>query len=136
MRKRKYSLNEEFFNKLYQCTSCGACNEVCHLNIHLSEMWELVKEYMIANGMEPLAKHKVLYERISDPKRRNPFYDDADPEKDSLANRAAWLPEDIKLSDNPEVLFFAGCTSSYRLKNLSKNTVKILAKANIELTNA
>lgn len=130
--RREIELDENLFERLYHCTSCGACNEVCHVNINLSELWEEVKEWMIKEkGFEPMPPHKVLYKRICDPNKRNPFHDDNDPERDTLAKRAAWLPEEIKLSDKPKVLFFAGCTASYRIQNLAQGTVKILSKANI-----
>jgi len=128
-------LGPEFFERLYHCTSCGACDEVCHVNIHLSNLWEEMKEWMIyEKGMKPKPAHRALYDRICDPKKRNPFHDDKDPGKDSLEKRGAWLPPDVKLSDKPEVLFFAGCTSSYRLQPLAQASVRILAKADVPFT--
>jgi Fe-S oxidoreductase len=131
----KCDLGPEFFERLYHCTSCGACDEVCHVNIHLSQLWEEMKEWMInEKGMKAKPAHRTLYDRISDPNKRNPFHDDKDPKKDLLERRGAWLPPDVKLSDNPEVIFFAGCTSSYRLQPLAQAAVKILAKAGVPFT--
>ena len=125
-------LGPEFFERLYHCTSCGACDEVCHVNIKLSHLWEEMKEWMIEEkGMKPKPAHRALYDRISDPDRRNPFYDEKDPKKDLLEKRGAWLPPDVKISDKPEVLFFAGCTSAYRLQPLAQAAVRLLSKANV-----
>jgi len=128
---RKVDLTDEFFQRFYHCTSCAACNEVCHVNIDLAELWEEVKEWMIKEGMEVLPQHKVLLERISDPNKRNPFFDEKDPQRDTLAKRADWLPEGIELSDNPEVIFFVGCTTSYRIPILAQSTVELLSKAKV-----
>ncbi len=38
--RRNVKPGEEYKQRLYHCTSCGACNEVCHVNIELSHLWE------------------------------------------------------------------------------------------------
>jgi Fe-S oxidoreductase len=119
---------------MFSCTSCAACAEFCHVNINLADLWEEIKEWLIKDGIPPLPPHKMLYDRISDPTKRNPFHDDENPAKDSIENRGAWLPEDITLSKNPDVLFFAGCTSSYRLKMLAQSAAQILDKSGVKFT--
>lgn len=132
--KRKFERDEQWIKCIYSCTSCGACNVVCHENIKLSDFWEEIKEWLVKDGIKPLQAHKDLYNRISDPNKRNPFLDEKDPKRDTLENRGAWLPENIKLSTEPDVLFFVGCTSSYRLQMLARSAVQILTKANIKFT--
>jgi heterodisulfide reductase subunit D len=133
--KKKVKVDDRLFERMYYCTSCAACSEVCHVEIELAHMWEEVKEWLIKNKkFKPMTPHKVLCERISDPKKRNPFHDDNDPEKDLLKNRGKWLPDDVELSDKPEVVFFGGCTASYRLVVFSQNAVRLLHKAKVPFT--
>lgn len=132
--RRKIDRNDKWIKSMFACTSCGSCNEFCHVNIKLSDLWEEIKEWLVKDGMAPLPPHKVLYKRISDPAKRNPFQDDADPARDTIEKRGSWLPDGIKISKKPDVLFFAGCTSSYRLQKLAQSSVKILSNAKVKFS--
>ncbi|UCH90224.1 MAG: (Fe-S)-binding protein [Thermoplasmata archaeon] len=132
--RRKIDINDAWVKRIYSCTSCAACEEYCHVNLKLADLWEDVKEWMLNDGVKPLAPHKMLYDRISDPSKRNPFQDDDNPERDLLKKRGSWLPEGIKLSRNPEVVFFAGCTSSYRLQMLAQSAATILDNADVKFS--
>ena len=69
--------------------------------------------------------HKKIRERVT--QKRNPY--DEPKEK-----RPAWLPKDIKLADDPEVVFFTGCTEAYRMTPLAVATAKLLDKAGVKFT--
>jgi heterodisulfide reductase subunit D len=49
-------------------------------------------------------------------------------------NRDKWVPQNVKLSTEPEILYFVGCTESYRRQEIAQATVKILKKANVKFT--
>lgn len=115
--------SEEYKQRLYHCTSCGACDEVCHVNIKLAHLWEELKEWMLKQGYEPLEAHKKIYERVK--KVRNPY-------DEPIEKRDAWLADKSILSSNPEVLFFAGCTASYRVGFLGQAVTKILSAAEVK----
>ncbi|MDY6931219.1 MAG: (Fe-S)-binding protein [Halobacteriota archaeon] len=114
---------EMFRDVIFQCTSCGMCEEVCHVNIEFIEFWEEVKEWAIKN-IGPTESQKKMYDRIN--QFKNPFGEPAE-------TRGDWLPEGITLSDTPEVIFFGGCTESYRMQKLAKASVQIIDKAGVEL---
>ncbi len=124
--KNPKEMDPQFFEALFHCTSCGACDEVCHVDIKLSDVWEQVKEKFVREGFESLPAHKELAKRIYNPEKRNPFLDPNDLEKDKLKNRTAWVPEDLKTSDNPEVLYFVGCTEAYRMQFLAEATARLI----------
>lgn len=132
--RKKTDQDQAFYESLFHCTSCGRCDEVCHVEIKLSDVWEEVKEWLAHKGMDPLPGHKELRKRIYDPDKRNPFFDANDPEKDLLDKRGDWIPEGTKLSDNPDVAYFVGCTAAYRMQFLAQATVKILQAADVEFT--
>jgi len=107
---RKPKIDDKLMERIFQCTSCAACEHNCHVEIDFAHLWEEVKEWLIAQGYGPMEAHKKIAEKVM--AKNNPF--DEAPEK-----RGAWLPPDIKLSDHPEVVFFTGCTEAYRMQPLA-----------------
>ncbi len=122
---RKPKVDDKLMERIFQCTSCAACEHNCHVEIDFAHLWEEVKEWLIAQGYGPMEAHKKIAEKIM--AKNNPF--DEAPEK-----RGAWLPPDIKLSDHPEVVFFTGCTEAYRMQPLAVATAKLLDKAGVKFT--
>ncbi|UCG69767.1 MAG: (Fe-S)-binding protein [Thermoplasmata archaeon] len=123
--RREIEVSDDFITRMFQCTGCGACEEVCHVNIKLHEFWKKVKEWLFEEGLISIEAHKKVHERIHDFK--NPF---AEPPE----NRGNWLPDDITLSKNPEVVFFTGCTEAYRKQEMAITTARLLSKLNVPFT--
>ncbi len=127
--EKLFRKNEEykkgFVKSLYICASCGACNKICPVQIPLSERWEELKEWLYHEGYAPLEKHKPLLDRVKE--NRNPY-------NELPVNRDKWVPNDIILSTRPDILYFVGCTESYRRQEIAQATVKILNKINIKFT--
>jgi Fe-S oxidoreductase len=125
----KFLKNDEykkgFVKSLYICAGCGACNKICPVNIELSHRWEELKEWLVEEGYAPLEGHKPLRERVS--AVRNPY-------NEPVQKRTEWVPKNIKLSPNPEILYFVGCTESYRRQEIAQATVNILDHANVDFT--
>lgn len=121
--RRTPKIDDKFVERMFQCTSCAACEHNCHVEIDFAHLWEEAKEWLIDQGYGPMEAHKKIRERVE--QKRNPY--DEPKEK-----RAAWLPPDIKLSPNPEVVFFTGCTEAYRMQPLAVATAKLLDKAGVE----
>ena len=118
---REVKLTDDFVERIYWCTSCGMCEEVCHVEIPFPELWEEVKAWTVENGMGPLETHKGFYKRISS--KFNPF--DEDP-----STRGDWA-KDQYLSDEPEVMYYVGCTESFRMQKIALSTAFILERAGI-----
>jgi heterodisulfide reductase subunit D len=121
--RRTPKVNDKLVERIFQCTSCAACEHNCHVEIDFAHLWEEVKEWLIDQGYGPMEAHKKIRERVE--QKRNPY-------DEPIEKRAAWLPADIKLSDNPEVVFFTGCTEAYRMQPLAVATVKLLDKAGVK----
>jgi Fe-S oxidoreductase len=119
---RKKKISDEFLTRIYQCTGCGACEEVCQLNLELHGLWKRVKKWIFDQGLIKIDSHKEVRNRIF--KYRNPF---SEPPE----NRGKWFPSDLKQSDEPEVVFFQGCTEAYRRQELAETTVRLLDKAKV-----
>ncbi len=121
--RRQTKITPEFVERVFQCTSCGACEHNCHVEIEFPKLWEEVKEWLISEGYGPPEAHKKIKASVGD--KRNPY---SEPKE----KRADWLPKDIKLSDNPEVIFFTGCTEAYRMQPLAVATARLLDKAGVK----
>jgi len=127
--ERLFSKKEEykrgFVKSLYICAGCGACNKICPVRIDLSHRWEELKEWLFFEGYAPMENHRPLRERVK--AVMNPY-------NEPVPNREDWLPKEVKLSIKPEILYFVGCTESYRRQEIAQATAKILKKANVEFT--
>jgi Fe-S oxidoreductase len=64
-------LGRKFFESLYKCTTCGACQEICHEQINLPQIWEELREWLVDKGYEPFPGHKAMADGVR--KLRNPF---------------------------------------------------------------
>ena len=42
--KRKKPIPADFAARIFNCTLCGACEEICQTNIPLLRFWQLVRE--------------------------------------------------------------------------------------------
>jgi heterodisulfide reductase subunit D len=99
------------------------CEEVCQVNIPLIEFWESIRSSIVDHGYAPLPVHKRLKEIAFE--KHNPYGEL--PEA-----RGDWMPEGIEISKNSNLVYFAGCTASYRMKELSRNSVEVFGKLGIE----
>jgi Fe-S oxidoreductase len=123
--RRKVRADARLAERIFQCTSCGACEVVCHSDIKIPFLWEDVRNWLNLQGLGPMGAHRAMYQRIT--KLKNPF-------NEPTENRDKWLPPDIELASKPEVVFFAGCTESYRKQDLARASVRVLARAGVPFT--
>jgi len=116
-------ITPEFVERVYNCTACGYCEHVCHAGIKFNDRWEQVKEWFVKNGVGPLDKHKALRTRVIS--KHNPY-------DEPHENRENWIPRTAKRSKNPDVLYFTGCTASYRQQKIAQDATRVLDAAGIE----
>jgi len=120
--------SESLANVLYACSTCGNCTENCRFekfNDFLVDIIEAARAEAVKSGFCP-EKQKVLLERTENSKYYNPY---GEPNSDNND-----LKEKYNLPDNAEWVYFIGCTSNYRQKNLRDATIRFLKKAKIDFT--
>ncbi|MGI5965055.1 MAG: heterodisulfide reductase-related iron-sulfur binding cluster [Candidatus Methanomethylophilaceae archaeon] len=122
---RNVTLSPEFVDAMYKCTGCGNCEAVCHSKIHLVEFWEKVRTWLVKNGYGPMSAHKAM--RSSIESHHNPY-------KEPESERTAWWPKDVEMAELPEVIFFAGCTGSYRMQDIARAGVTVLSRAGVSVS--
>src|SRR5438046_19995 len=119
--RRHVKPGEEFARNAWECTGCGACEEVCPVDIPFDGLWDDVKAWMVSSGyarpeLEPyLANVRETHNLYGEP----------------AANRAAWLPPETVQSPTPEVVYWVGCAASYKRQQIARAMVKILNAAKV-----
>lgn len=123
---------EELTSRAYECTICGQCKTVCPAHLDTIEMWENMREFLVANGLAPLPAHQSIVKSIEN-------YDN--PWMQPRTQRSRWskrVEKDIRIKDalkeKCEVLYFVGCTAAYdpNIRDMAVNTAKVLASAGFD----
>jgi len=114
-------MDSNMVKDFFKCTTCGFCETVCQVNIPLINLWEKARR-IIVDSKGPLPSHKKIANSIG--VNMNPY-----GEERNL--RDAWLPQGLKLSGS-STLYFAGCTASFRAKEIALSTVEIFSHFGIE----
>jgi len=94
-------------------------------NFLLVDVIEAARAEAVKNGICP-EKQKVLLERVQNQKFFNPY---GEPSSDNEELKKAY-----NLPETAEWVYFIGCTSNYRQKNLRDATLNVLKKANVNFT--
>ncbi|MCX6657713.1 MAG: (Fe-S)-binding protein, partial [Euryarchaeota archaeon] len=123
---------KELSSRAYECTICGQCKTVCPAHLDTIEMWENMREFLVANGLAPLPAHESIIKSIEN--YGNPWLQ-------PRTQRSRWskkIEKEVKIKDATkekcEVLFFVGCTAAYdpNIRNMALDTARVLGKANID----
>ncbi len=124
--KGKYPLSESVMKKIFSCTLCGNCTKQCQQEAgkHALDIFEALREECVEAGIGPLEAQKAFRSNIL--KFGNPYGEP--PEK-----RWEGVPEKY-FKSNAEVLFFVGCTSALRNKQLMKDTLELLDALGVDFT--
>jgi heterodisulfide reductase subunit D len=100
---------------LFQCLECSHCLTWCKPEIDIAAIVESKRRELVTEGRRPdgLTKMASTIEKY-----HNPY-------SESHEGRNQWLKAQRKKSDRT-VLYFVGCTSSYKEREIAQNTVELL----------
>ncbi|HID18070.1 TPA: (Fe-S)-binding protein, partial [Candidatus Bathyarchaeota archaeon] len=138
----KMELTEKAVELIYACSLCGACREECfarrrtkYYELHEAEpspfdpleILHALRRDAVELGKGPLPVQQAWTKQMVE--KNNPYYE-------AHEARLNWLKPEVKekLPKEAEVVYFVGCTSSYRQKNIASATVNILEKAGVNYT--
>ena len=122
----------ELASRSYECTICGQCKTVCPAHLDTIEMWENMREFLVANQLGPLPAHESIVKSIEN-------YDN--PWMQPRTQRSRWskrIEKEVKIKDvlkeRAEVLFFVGCTAAFdpNIKEMAINSAKVLGAARVD----
>ncbi len=103
--------DENFTKRLYQCTLCGRCNEICQTNLDTVAIWNAARAEIFKTGNTPDSLVQ-LTKQIKTVK--NPYGMDED-------TRLDWIDftdmDEAPLKDKAEIAYFVGCTTSWKSVN-------------------
>jgi heterodisulfide reductase subunit D len=117
---------------LFACPTCGSCQQQCTLeepeigyHHRIMNLIEALRADCVQAGLGLPGKQKAFGIHIG--KEHNPYME-------MHKDRLNWLSQETKLPEKAETLYYVGCTSSYRQKELAKATVDIFRKIGLDFT--
>jgi len=113
---------------LYACTTCGNCTENCRFTKFkdfLVDIIEAARVEAVNSGFCPENQKKLL-DRTTNTEMFNPYGE--------LNSNNEDLKKKYDLPDEAEWVYYIGCTSNYRQKDLRDATLRFLKKAKIDFT--
>lgn len=118
----KLEFTPRFMDALWQCTACGGCDIRCkrNLDVEVMQVIETLRQRCVEQGKGPLPVHKTM--AVNAKKSHNIYGAEA-------SKRLSWLPPEIKLTPNADLLYFVGDPMSYRQPDLAQATVTLLSQA-------
>jgi len=123
---------KELAGRAYECTICGQCKTVCPAHLDTIEMWENMREFLVANKLAPLPAHEQIIKSIEN-------YDN--PWMQPRTQRSRWskrIEKEVRIKDALKercaVLFFVGCTAAYdpNIRDMAVDTARVLGSARID----
>ncbi len=123
---------KDFSNQVFQCTLCGACEEVCPAGIGLKDIWLNLRTDLVCRNFYP-KKVDMVAENLEN--SYNVFAEDNE-------DRAMWtedirgVPDHLYQHDTAEVVYFTGCVASYfpMAQKIPMAFVQILDAAGVDFT--
>jgi len=129
--RKKKPIPSDFVERIFKCTLCGACEEICQTNIPLLRFWQQIRNEI---GRLDLWPEAVKFLDKSIQSSHNIMQLDQ-------ADRVLWMDmvDDIteeRIGVKAEVGYFAGCNISFKgtLAHMGENTAKIFDHLGIEFT--
>ena len=122
--------------RLYACSTCGQCREVCPAGIDTVELWEGLRHSMVRAGCGPLENQVPLIKSV---KAYNNPWGQPRSAREKWAKKAAREGLIAKAPDRirkrpAKVLYFVGCTAAYdmNIREVAINTVRVLERCGVD----
>lgn len=122
VRAGREKLDKEWVDRLYRCSTCERCVEVCQTEIPIVEIWEAARAEMVKQGIGPMPNHLMFRDNVE--KFNNPY-------GEATEERNRWIQADHNPVDGAEILIFGGCTASYKMPPMLQTGATILTKAKV-----
>ena len=123
------SKSPEFINKLFQCTLCGACKEVCQTDIDLTKLWLELRKESSPETIETLSRVNAMINETHN------ITDASNEERTRWTKRLRNVSQDL-IKEKADVCYFVGCVSSFfpATNVIPQSFVRIMDKAGINFT--
>ena len=124
-----YEDSPKLLHAIYTCTNCGACDIQCRFATSLgrtqpAQIVEALRAKLVNDGIGPMPKQKAYGKSVVE--NHNPYHEKHE-------DRLNWLGSK-KIPEKAEVMYFVGCTSSYRNSNIANATYDVLKNIGADFT--
>lgn len=128
---RQNLIDDDFVKRIFQCTLCVRCQEVCQTKIDMMRVWQAVRAELGNRGLWPKEIQDIRQATLS----QHNLY--------SMPNsrRTVWamMIEDQvlpKINRIAKVAYFVGCVAAFtgRISRIPESTVAILDSAGVDYT--
>jgi len=118
----------EFVDRIFQCTMCGRCEEVCQTSMEISQLWQAARAEVFERGLWPQQLKKLASTLES---TANIY---ARPRERTWA-----MTDDVakrKIKKKAEIAYFVGCVPAYmrRFQSIPKSLILIMEKLGLNYT--
>jgi len=110
----KRYIDEGLRDSLFSCTTCYYCTSVCQMGHDTPRLIENLRKYFVREGLNP-ERHRVIYKNALE--TGNPYGE----REDVFEER-----------EQAEVIYFPGCTTKYRTREIYESTKTLLQALEIE----
>ena len=117
---------EDFTKAVFECTTCGACNQSCSVGIATERLWPVLRKEMVKRGLGPVGPQAIMPEVIR--KTGNPY------DKPSKERYSPWFPENVNVAEKAEIAYYAGCTGAYCAQPMVRGDVLVLKAIGVPFT--
>jgi len=117
--------SDELRDIVYKCTECGGCDVSCKFlnNLEPLEIIQELRERLVKDGCGPMPAQQKYIESVK--KVNNPY-------NEPHEKRTDWVPNDVQTDPKSKILFYVGCTASYRRKEMAIATARVMNAAGIK----
>jgi len=134
--KTKFPIDQQLMQIITQCSVCGQCHYVCPVRIDTVELWEAVREMLVAGGVHLPKGQWEMAKAIKE--SDNPWNHPNDlryawMNKALTENLIEKRPKNI-LKEEASVLYFVGCTAAYdeKINATAQQTINLLQAAEVD----
>jgi Fe-S oxidoreductase len=118
--------------RLYQCTLCGHCTQVCSTRIDLRQFWLAARTQTVACDLAP----QGLGVARDNAANAGNVYGYPNEERAGWAEYMDDAPPDLYQRDQADVVYFVGCSSSFspRVQHIAESFVRVMTAAGVDFT--
>ncbi len=115
-------LTQDEYDNIYLSTRCGACDDVCPVDIPITDIIQYERQLLAQQGREP-AKTTAI---------SNNILEHNSPGAKDPAKRFDWITDDLDIAESSEIAYMAGCWVSYSQPDIARATIRLLNHAGIK----
>ncbi|WP_259134089.1 (Fe-S)-binding protein [Methanosalsum natronophilum] len=116
-------LSQHELDNIYLSTRCGACDDICPVNIPITQIIQYERELLGKRDLEPTKTSHIS----------NNIMNKGSPGGMDRSARFDWVTEDLEIAENADLAYMAGCWVSYSQPQIAQCTIKLLNHAGIDV---